>query len=109
MNEQSRSFKIKRSQIAIIILLILAFVYFGMIPFFYGGKKMKTFCIKITPGMQTNEVYKLIEQTQYKFLENKEGAYHTIIIIDSKAMGRFICEVTLDQDKVIDATYVYND
>ena len=32
-----------------------------------------------------------------------------IWIIDSKAMGRFLCEVALDQDKVIEARYVFND
>jgi hypothetical protein len=78
-------------------------------PFIFGGEKMKTFCQQITPGMPSNEAYKLIEQTHYRFLENKEGENHTITIIDSKAMGRFICEVALDQDKVIDARYVYND
>jgi hypothetical protein len=30
-------------------ILIFAFVYFGMISFFYGGKKMKTFRTPIGP------------------------------------------------------------
>lgn len=37
----------------------------------------------------------------YKFLENKEEANLTTTSMDSKAIGRFICEVALDQDKVI--------
>ena len=51
--------------------------------------------------MQTNEVYQLIEQTEHEFWENKKAANHTITIMDSKAIGRFICEVALDRDKVI--------
>lgn len=70
---------------------------------------MKTFCQQISPGLSLNEVHKLTEQTHYKLLENKEGNKHTITIIDGKAIGRFICEVTLDHNKVIEAKYIYND
>jgi len=105
-NKQNTS-KIVKNVLA--ILIIFAVIYFGIMPFIFGGKKMKTFCRQITPGMQSNEVYKLIEQTHYKFLKNKEGANHTVTIIDSKAMGRSICEVAFRQDRVIEARYVYND
>ena len=94
---------------ALVVLIIVAIIYFGIMPFVFGGKKMKTFCRQLTPGMQSNEVYKLIKQTHYKFLEKKDRNNHTITIIDSKAMGRFICEVALYQDKVVEAKYVYND
>ncbi|MFC1830240.1 hypothetical protein ACFL0O_11595 [Thermodesulfobacteriota bacterium] len=70
---------------------------------------MKKFCDQITVGMQLDDVYKLVEQTHYRYKERKEGDKHLITIIDTRAMGRFICQVTLIQDKVIEARYVYND
>jgi hypothetical protein len=107
MPNKSSLVKIVRNAIAMTI--ILGFVYFGIMPFIFGGKNMESFCSQVTPGMHLNEVYKLIEQTDYKFIENSEGDIQTITIIDSKAMGRFICEVDLDQDKVMGASYVAND
>jgi len=107
MNDKLNTSKIVKTVIA--ILIIVTVIYIGIMPFVFGGNKMKTFCRKITPGMQSNEIYKLIERTHYKLLENKEGENHTITIIDSKAMGRFICEIVLIQDKVIEARYVHND
>jgi hypothetical protein len=90
------------------VLIILTFIYFGVLPFVFGAKKMQTFCQQITPGLSVDEVYRLTEQTHYKLLEIKEGE-HTLSIIDGKAMGRFICEVTLDHNKVIEAQYIHND
>jgi hypothetical protein len=91
------------------VFIILAFLYFGVLPFVFGAKKMKTFCQQITPGLSSNEVYNLTEQTHYKYLEDKEGNKHTVIIIDGKAMGRFSCVVTFDHSKVIEAKYTHND
>ena len=107
MNDQPNTFKVVKNGLA--ILIIVAAVYFGIMPFVFGGKKMKTFCRQIPPGMPLNEVCQLIEQAHYKYLEDKQRGRHTITIIDSKAMGRFVCEVALSQDKVIEARYVYND
>jgi hypothetical protein len=90
------------------VLIILFFLYFGVLPFVFGAKKMQTFCQQITPGLSVDEVYRITKKTHYKLLEIKEGE-HTLTIIDGKAMGRFICEVTLDHNKVIEATYIHND
>ena len=107
MSNKLRQFRITRYAIA--IMVILAFIYFGIIPYIFGGKKMETFCGQLAPGMQSKEVYELIAQTDYKYLENKGQNPQTIIIIDSEASGRFICEVAIHQDKVIDASYAIND
>ena len=107
MADKPNRFRTIRNVIGIIILL--AFVYFGIMPFIIGGDKMKTLCQSITPGMTPDDVHKLIDRGHYKFIENGSGDNHTITIIDSKAMGRFICEVSFDQDKVTEARYVYND
>ena len=97
MNDKLNTSKIVKTVIA--ILIIVTVIYIGIMPFVFGGKKMKNFCRQIAPGMQSNEVYKLIDRTHYKSLENKKGDNHTITIIDSKAMGRFICEVCLQSLK----------
>jgi hypothetical protein len=107
MSDKNKRFPTIRNVIAISILV--AFVYLGIMPFISGGKKMKSLCIEITPGMTLGEVHQLIEQNHYKFIENKNGDSRTITIIDSKAMGRFICEVSLDRDKVVETKYIYND
>ena len=107
MSNKSRPSRIIKNVIGVFIILV--FLYFGVLPFVFGAKKMRTFCQEITPGLPTNEVYSLIEQTHYRFLEDKEGDKHNLTIIDGKAMGRFLCEVTLDRNKVIEARYVFND
>jgi len=107
MSNKSRPSRIIRNVIGVFIVLV--FLYFGVLPFLFGAKKMKTFCQQLTPGLPSNEVYELTEQTHYKILENKEGNKHTMIIIDGKAMGRFSCVVTLDHNKVIQAKYTHND
>lgn len=42
-------------------------------------------------------------------MNNKPRRFRTILIIDSNASGRFICEVAVDGDKVVKASYVKND
>lgn len=93
--------------IAAIIIVIL--IYFGLSPFVFGEKKMKSICSQIISGQRSIEVHKLIEKYSYKIIEKKEGNNVIITIIDSKAMGRFICEVVLNEDKVVEAKYIKND
>ena len=107
MSDKPRSFRSIKNVVGVFIILV--FLYFGVLPFVFGSKKMKTFCQQITPGMQFNEVYELTKQTHYKHLEEKEGNKHTVIMVDGKAMGRFSCVVTLDHNKVIEAKYTHND
>jgi hypothetical protein len=107
MTNKSRPLRILKNVIGVIIILFV--LYFGLLPFVFGAKKMKSFCQQITPGLATSEVYKLTEQTHYRLLEVKEGDLESLTIIDAKAMGRFICEMTLDHDKVIEARYIFND
>ncbi len=107
MNNTSRPFRIFKYVVGVFIILV--FLYFGVLPFVFGGKKMETFCQQLIPGLPANEVYYLTEQTHYRLLESKEGDKHTLTIYDAKAMGRFICEVTFDDNKVIEAKYIHND
>jgi hypothetical protein len=110
LNYQEKKSKTSRTLKNVVgVFILLAFLYFGVLPFLLGGKKMKSFCQQITPGLSANEVYKLTEQTNYKILDSKEGDKHTLIIYDAKATGRFICEVTADHNKVIEAKYIHND
>jgi len=107
MSNKSRRSRIIKNVIGVFIILV--FLYFGVLPFVFGAKKMKTFCQQLTPGLSANEVSKSAEQTRYKLLESKEEDKHTMTIIDGKAMGRYICEVTLEHNKVIEARYIFND
>ena len=93
----------------IALIIIVTFIYLGLMPFVFGEKKMKTICSQIIPGQQSIEVHNLIKKYSYKVIEKKEGNNIIITIIDSKAMGRFICEVVLNQDKVVEAKYIKND
>ena len=91
------------------ILIIFAILYFGILPFILGPKKMKNFCGQVRPGMTLNEVYQLTEETRYKVVENKVEGGHSIYVLDAKAMSRFSCYIFLDQNRVIEATYQYID
>ena len=91
------------------ILIIFVVVYYGILPFILGPKKMKNFCGQVRPGMTLNEVYQLTEETRYKVVENKVEDSHSIYVLDAKAMGRFSCYIFLDQNKVIEAAYRHND
>jgi hypothetical protein len=107
MNTKSHPFR--TILIAIALIVMLGFFYFGIWPYIFGAKKMETFCEQITPGMQANEIFGLISDTDYKYVKNKGKNVDIILIIDSDASGRFICEVAMDGDKVVNASYVKND
>ena len=57
----------------------------------------------------TEDVLELISKTDYKYVENKSKNDYSILVIDSNASGRFICDVAVDGDKVVKASYIKND
>ena len=107
MRNASKRSKVIKNIIGILIIFVV--VYYGILPFLIGPRKMKAFCGQIAPGMPTNEVYRLAEQTRYIIEENKTPVMHTIWVIDGRAMGRFVCDITLDQNAVVEAKYRHND
>ncbi|MBF0397354.1 MAG: hypothetical protein HQK78_11320 [Desulfobacterales bacterium] len=57
-----------------------------------------------------NEFYKKVEAAKYKLHKIKvSDNEYKIIITDSRNMGRFICEIITNQEKVLEAKYIYND
>ena len=107
MRSASKRSKVIKNIIGILIIFVI--VYYGILPFLIGPQKMKAFCRQITPGMPSNEVYRLVEQTRYIIKENKTPVMHTIWVIDGRAMGRFTCDIILDQNAVVEAVYRHND
>jgi hypothetical protein len=107
MRNVSKRSKVIKNIIGILIFLVI--VYYGILPFLIGPKKMKAFCEQITPGIPSSEVYRLVEQTRYIVKENKTPVMHTIWVVDGRAMGRFTCDITLDQNAVVEAIYRHND
>lgn len=107
MKYKGNNFKLVKYTLGIAIIFI--FVYFGIMPFISGGKNMKSFCETISPGMALSDVKVLAEKHNYRIVERNNRGKNTIKIIDTAAMGRFICEVSFIQGSVVDAEYIHND
>ena len=91
-------------------VIFCAFLYFGLLPFIFGGKKMENLCRQITLGMSSSEIYQVMKgKTRYRIKDYKKENQRIITIIDTKAMGRFICGVSLKDNKVVEAKYIFND
>ena len=107
MKQKPNKIKFVKNALAIITIVLLA--YFGIMPFILGGKNMASFCKRITPGMKSSDVKRLAERYNYKVIEHSNSWKHTMTIVDTKAMGRFICEISLNQESVAEARYYCND
>ena len=71
---------------------------------------MENLCRQITVGMPSSEIYKFFKgKNRYRIKDYKEENKRRILIIDTKAMGRFICDVSLKDNKVEKAKYIFND
>ena len=87
-------------------ILIAGFIGYAVYPLFVGSGKMETFCASVLIGELTENLLAQAAESGYSSREvEKPGR---ILIIDSKAMGRHICEVTISNSKVTGAKYIYN-
>ena len=81
---------------------------FGYIvyPFIVGEENMESFCTTIRAGELMSVVSARATDSGYssRVLEGQDK----VLIIDSGAMGRYICEVSLSDDKVNTTKYVPN-
>lgn len=90
----------------IVVLLILGLIGYTVYPLFVGGGKMKTFCETVQAGDSKENVLARAHESGYTSRElEKQGQ---ILLIDSRAMGRYICVVTLSNKKVTGTKYVFN-
>jgi hypothetical protein len=87
-------------------LVILGLFGFAIYPFIVGDENMESFCKTIEAGELTDVVFSRAKESGYssRVLEDQ----NKVLIIDSSAMGRYICEVSLSDDKVTGAMYVPN-
>ena len=87
-------------------LLLLGISGYLFYPFLVGDENMESFCTTIRVGELMNVVFARASDSGYssRVLEGQ----NKVLIIDSVAMGRYICEVSLSDDKVIGKQYVPN-
>lgn len=67
---------------------------------------MRAFCEEIPVGELAEIVLDRADDLGYSNRELESGQ---ILIIDSRAMGRFICDVSISDGKIVGVTYVHND
>ena len=92
-----------RQLVGLVILGIFGFVVY---PFVVGDENMESFCTTIQAGELTDVVFTRAKESGYSSRVLEEQ--NKVLIIDSSAMGRYICEVSLSDDKVIGTKYVPN-
>ena len=89
--------------VGLVALGIFGFVVYS---FIVGDENMELFCTTIQVGELSDVVFTRAKESGYssRALEGQGK----VLIIDSGAMGRYICEVSLADDKVTGAKYVPN-
>ncbi len=89
---------------AIGLLLIGGFSYL-IYPFMVGGTKMQSFCEAIQVGELEEKVLARADDHGYTSRELEKGR---LLLIDSRAMGRFICDISISDGKIVEVSYVHN-
>jgi len=87
-------------------LVTLGIFGFIVYPFIVGDENMESFCTTIQAGELTDVVFTRAKKSGYsiRMLEKQ----NTVLVIDSGAMGRYICELSLSDGKVIGTKFVPN-
>ena len=80
-----------------------------MWPLITGGDKMETFCAGIDPGLSRATVLNSARVEGYDVRPYESDQAQLDLIVDRRAMGRFVCEVTYVEDSVDSARYIHND
>jgi len=91
----------------ILTILVLVFIAYIIYPFVVGDEKMQIFCDNLQAGESKKYVLAQALKSGYTSREMEDNGQ--LLIIDSKAMGRYICEVTMANNRVVDRKYVFND
>ena len=87
-------------------LLLLGIFGYIVYPFIVGDENMESFCTAIGAGELIGVVS--ARATDFGYSSRVLESQSKVLIIDSSAMGRYICEVSLSDDKVTIAKYVPN-
>lgn len=87
-------------------LFLLGIFGYTVYPFIVGDENMESFCTSVRAGELMSAVSARATDSGYSS-HGLEGQ-NKVLIIDSGAMARYICEVSLSDDKVIGTKYVPN-
>ena len=90
-------------------LIILFVIVYTLYPFIVGRSEMETFCSSIRIGEAKTELINRAQTAHYLTKESNLNGADRLLVINSRAMGRYICEVTLEENRVATAKYVSND
>jgi hypothetical protein len=86
-------------------LLLMGVAYF-MYPLVTGAGRMQSFCGAIQAGEPEESLLARVAAVGY---DSRKPDNARLLLIDSRAMGRFICDVSILDGKTAGATYVNND
>lgn len=87
-------------------LALLAGLAYGLYPFVAGGRNMRGFCEGLQPNATRHAVERAVADKGFRLRigEDQKGFVH-----DTRAFGRYLCEVEFDGDRLVTATYILND
>ena len=88
-------------------VLILAAMVFVIYPFVVGGDDMESFCSSIELGEIKEDFVERALDAGYDLEKSSDGM--SLLIVDTRAMGRFICEVSISRNQITKTEYVFND
>jgi hypothetical protein len=88
-------------------ILILFGVGYTIYPLFVGASKMEQFCAAVEVGEPMKDILDRAATKGYGHRELTDQ--QVMLIIDSRAMGRFICEISISDSQTTGARYVFND
>ena len=66
---------------------------------------MQSFCEAIQVGESVENLMVRVDDHRYTRRDLEKGR---LLLIDSGAMGRFICDVSISDGKIVEAIYVHN-
>ena len=90
-------------------IILLGVIVFAIYPFVVGERQMEKFCATVGSGEMKSELMMRANAKKYAVRETEVNGKEMVLVIDSSAMGRFICEVKLEEGMVTSSRYVFND
>jgi hypothetical protein len=99
----------KRKSLSVMVgaIILGALFYVAVWPFVVGGSNMQSFCQSLAKGVLISRVRDIAEENRYRMTPpDKTGR---AFIHDTRAFGRFICEVQFKEERLTSARYQQND
>lgn len=101
----------RQTKLRIVITVGVFFLIASVLvwPFAAGSPRMKSFCESLSPGTSVTVIRERATERGYRFMPPMGEGQQPGIVIDERAMGRFVCEVRLSDDRLVAAQYRLND